>query len=238
MAGGSDVAFPAARYELARLGALIGDCTRATMLLSLLDGDVVSAGVLAARASVSASTASGHLRLLAEGALLRVERRGRYRFYGLANGRVADALVALASLSPIPAITRERLSLEPARQAFRRARICHRHLAGTLGVEVTEALLRDGTLRKRGSSYAITEAGKARLRTLGIHDMGRRLKGSERARPCLDWTEGRAHLGGAVGEALLDHWISSGWFKRGRRGRTLEVTARGARELSHLVDAR
>ncbi|WNG46854.1 winged helix-turn-helix transcriptional regulator [Archangium minus] len=221
-------AFPAARHEVARIGALLGDSSRAAMLLALLDGDPRSAGALARAARITPQTASTHLAKLVEGGLLTVKQEGRDRLFRLASGRVADTLVAVASLSPTPAVTRQRLALEPVRRAFRRARLCHHHLAGEVGVAVTEALLQRGFLRRRQRGFALTSAGQAWMETLGIAVHEARPNASDFATACPDWTEERSHLGGCVGEALTSRLLELGWFKKIPRGRTLRLTAHGA----------
>ncbi|MFY0579179.1 ArsR/SmtB family transcription factor [Cystobacter fuscus] len=222
-------AFPAARHEVARIGALLGEPSRAAILLALLDGNPRSAGELARAARVTPQTASAHLAKLVEGGLLSVKQEGRDRHFRLASGRVADTLVAVASLSPTPAVTRQRLALEPVRRAFRRARICHHHLAGELGVAVTEALLRRDFLRRRPHGYALTSAGRTWMETLGVAVHAERAEAGDFATACPDWTEECSHLGGHVAEALTSRLLELGWFKKVPRVRTLRLTPLGAR---------
>ncbi|WNG19202.1 ArsR/SmtB family transcription factor [Cystobacter fuscus] len=225
-------AFPAARHEVARIGALLGEPSRAAILLALLDGNPHSAGDLARAARVTPQTASAHLAKLVEGGLLSVKQEGRDRHFRLASGRVADTLVAVASLSPTPAVTRQRLALEPVRRAFRRARICHHHLAGELGVAVTEALLQRGFLRRRPHGYALTSAGRTWMETLGVTVHEERADTVDFATACPDWTEECSHLGGRVAEALTSRLLELGWFKKVPRVRTLRLTSLGEQGLA------
>ncbi|PTL76889.1 helix-turn-helix transcriptional regulator [Vitiosangium sp. GDMCC 1.1324] len=225
-------AFPAARHEVARIGGLLGDSSRAAILLALLDGDPRSAGDLARAARVTPQTASAHLAKLVEGGLLVVKQEGRDRLFRLASGRVADTLVAVASLSPMPAVTRQRLALEPVRQAFRRARICHHHLAGKVGVAVTEALLQRGLLRRRQRGFSLTSAGRTWMEALGVAVHEARENPGDFAAACPDWTEECSHLGGRVGEALTSRLLELGWLEKVPRGRTLRLTPQGERGLA------
>ncbi len=148
--------------DLAAVGALLSDRTRATILLTLLNGGMTSASALAGRADVSRPLASAHLRKLTEGGLITVEPHGRHRFYRLSSQRVADALESLILLSPASAVTSLRGSKES--MGLQRGRLCYDHLAGRLGVALTQRMLEGGFLEKDGGDYDITAARRDRLR--------------------------------------------------------------------------
>jgi hypothetical protein len=156
-------------------------------------------------------------------------RQGRNKVYRLASPQVARVLEALATLArPVPPGT-----FREARHGrdLRLARSCYDHLAGRLGVAVTERLVLGGRLRARGPAYALTPRGERALARLGV-DVARAREGRRAfARPCLDWSERRHHLAGALGAALLDRLLASGWLERRRSGRSLLVTERGWRGL-------
>ncbi|MFI9723268.1 ArsR/SmtB family transcription factor [Streptomyces sp. NPDC052396] len=217
--------------RLAALAALLADDTRAAICLALLDGRAWTAGELARHAGVAPSTASGHLARLTAGGLLVQERQGRHRYVRLADPGTAQLIEDLAAYAgPSPAAPRG-LRAVSAGAAMARARTCYDHLAGRLGVLVTDAMDRLGLLQ-RSTGFALTEAGLAWYAGHGIAlaPAGRR----PLARPCLDWTERRPHLAGAAGAALCRHVLESGWCVRIGSRRALRVTEDGQRALEEL----
>lgn len=212
------------KHRLAEVAALLGDAGRAGMLLALWDGSARPAGELASIAGVTPATASAHLARLVAGGLLRVEVRGRHRYHRLAGPEVAQALESLAAvLAPHPA------SAAAEAPPLRRARLCYDHLAGQLGVGIGDALLAGGRLRLRDGAFSLPPAGRRWFERFGI-ELGA-LEGGRRPllRSCLDWTERREHLGGALGAALATHLLERDWLRRERGARTLLVTAAGRR---------
>ncbi|MFI6902330.1 ArsR/SmtB family transcription factor [Nonomuraea sp. NPDC050394] len=211
--------------DIAPVAALIADPTRAAMLNALLDGRALAAGELARLAGVSAATASSHLAKLLEGRLVEVVSQGRHRYYRLAGHDVAEVLEVLARVSARPAVR----SLRQSRQArlLEEARTCYDHLAGRAGVALLDRLRADGHL----DGGELTAAGERALKLLGV-DVDA-VRGTRRrfAPDCLDWTERRAHLGGALGAALTDVLFERGWIARGSIPRAVIVTEEGRREL-------
>ncbi|MEU6509585.1 winged helix-turn-helix domain-containing protein [Streptomyces sp. NPDC046942] len=219
---------------LASLASLFADETRATCLLALLDGRAWTAGELARHAGVAASTLSEHLGKLVAGGLLTEERQGRHRYVRLADARVAQLVEDLAAQVPPAAARRTPHSLREssAGSAMARGRTCYDHLAGRLGIAVTDALTRRGLLRQ-DTGFALTDAGLEWFGSAGIP-----LAPSTRrplARACLDWTERRPHLAGAAGAALCRHALDAGWCVRIGSERAVRVTPSGERELSALL---
>lgn len=211
--------------DVSAVAALMAEPTRSAILSCLLDGRTAAAGALAASAGVSAQVASNHLARLRKSGLLLVETQGRHRRYRLASGEVAHALEALAVLAPPP---------RPAArvpEGLRFARSCYDHLAGVLGVALTEALTTGGFLRRDGPSYRPTPLGETLLAEWGI-SLGA-LKEARRpvARACLDWSERRHHLAGSLGAALLGRFLHSGWLLRVQGTRGLRLTLKGRRAL-------
>jgi DNA-binding transcriptional ArsR family regulator len=210
--------------DLAAGAAAIADPARAAMLDALLDGAPRSAGSLAREADVAPSTASHHLARLLDAGLVVVEPDGRRRAYRLAGPDVARALEALALISP-PSAPRT-LRRHTRAEAERAARTCYDHLAGVLGVAVCDALLAASAIVPDGErAYALGPGADAAFGALGI-DLpvrGRRAY----ARPCLDWTERRPHLAGALGSAIADTLLARGWVTRVRGTRALRVTDSG-----------
>ncbi|WP_369198108.1 ArsR/SmtB family transcription factor [Streptomyces djakartensis] len=218
---------------LARFAALFADETRAACLLALLDGRAWTAGELARHAGVAASTLSEHLGRLVAGGLLAEERQGRHRYVRLADARTAQLVEDLAAqVSPGPAARPRSLRESSAGLAMARGRTCYDHLAGRLGIAVTDALTRRGLLRQ-DTGFALTETGLAWFASAGIvlAAHGRR----PLARACLDWTERRPHLAGVAGAALCRHALDTGWCVRIGSERAVKVTAVGERALSDLL---
>jgi DNA-binding transcriptional ArsR family regulator len=231
--------------DVAAVGALVGEPARAAVLIALADGRALAATTLAAEAQVAPSTLSGHLNRLVDGGLIRVERSGRHRYFRLAGPEVAEAVEALARLAPARPVRSLRQATHA--ESIRRARTCYDHLAGRLGVALCDALLRAGIVRAeagpegdadpvlgagRAQRYHLTDAGRERLTSLGV-DLG----GAGRRpliRYCVDWSEQRPHLGGALGAALLDMLIARGWVRRAGR-RVVRVTDEGRQALSEQL---
>lgn len=218
---------------LARLAALIADETRAACLLALLDGRAWTAGELARHAGVAASTLSEHLGKLVTGGLLAEERQGRHRYVRLADTRVAQLVEDLAAQVGQDAVVRPKsLRAVSAGSAMARGRTCYDHLAGRLGIAVTDALTERKLLRQ-DTGFALTDEGVRWFDASGIAlpQPGRR----PLARACLDWTERRPHLAGVTGAALCRHALDTGWCVRIGSERAVKVTERGERALSELL---
>jgi DNA-binding transcriptional ArsR family regulator len=212
---------------------LLSDPARLAMLWALSDGRALPAGELAAAAHIRPSTASGHLARLVGGGLLAAERHGRHRYYRLAGESIVAALEALAvAAPPVPVRSPKQAH---AVQRLRLARSCYDHLAGALGVGLTDALVSVGALRLVGLEYHLTDDGGARLRALGLDvDAMARLAERRRralARACLDWSERRYHVAGVLGAALLTRLLELQWLEPTSAGRALRVTAPGRRAL-------
>ncbi len=219
---------------LATVASLLADPSRSRMLLHLLGGRKASASDLAAVAGVSAATASGHLAKLLDGRLIRVEPRGRHRYYALADDSVARLLESLATVSE-----RESTSpawRHPARARLKYARCCYRHLAGELGVALFSGLVREGAFEAVPDGLALTPAGREALRGLGFDAPAPSGRRRRYAYACHDWSEGRDHLAGELAEQLLGHFIEQGWLRAGE-GRALTLTPRGQTQwLPRLQD--
>jgi DNA-binding transcriptional ArsR family regulator len=215
--------------DVAAAARLVGDPVRAAMLDALMDGSARSSGELARRCGVAPSTASGHLSRLTAGRLVVCAVEGRERRYRLASAEVAAALEALARVAPAAEIRSLRAADRTA--ALRLARTCYDHLAGRLGVGVTDALAARGALVLQEDGYALTAAGDELMSALGVDVAGARAKRRSFALACLDWSERRPHLAGALGAALAEGLIANGWFGRRPNDRALTVTAVGARAM-------
>lgn len=224
----------AAHPDLAAVAALIGEPARATMLVDLLDGRALTASELAARADVAPSTASEHLTRLVAGGLLACDAQGRHRYYRLADAGVARALESLGALAR-PTRPADRFEQELL-QGLRLARTCYDHLAGRIGVAVADALTSRHLIEEDGSEYRVTPAGQAWFVALGVDVAAARRRRRAWARRCLDWSERRPHLAGALGAALLARLLELDWVERLDGERALRVTPAGRDGLLRRLD--
>jgi DNA-binding transcriptional ArsR family regulator len=210
--------------DLAVGASAIADPARAAMLDALLDGVPRSAGALAREAGVAPSTASHHLGRLLDAGLVTVAPDGRRRAFRLARPEVARALEALALVSPPrPARTLRRATRVEAERA---ARTCYDHLAGALGVAVCDALLAAGAISPDGErGYALGPTARDTFAAIGVTPPAPARRAY--AISCLDWSERRPHLAGALGAAVADAMLARGWVARVKGGRALVVTDAG-----------
>jgi DNA-binding transcriptional ArsR family regulator len=235
-----------ASYEtdIALAAALIADPTRAAILRALLPDRPLAAGELARLAGVSAATASFHLTKLLEGRLIVVARQGRHRYYRLAGYEVAAALEALGLISPPLPVRTLRQSREAV--ALTEARTCYDHLAGRAGVDLLAAMIGHGLLarEKQKSSFRtgsgasavtrfeVTGAGARTLGSFGINITEIRRSRRNFAGECIDWTQRRGHLNGALAAAITARLFELGWIERGQRRRSVCITPAGADGLA------
>ncbi|MGW3604089.1 ArsR/SmtB family transcription factor [Micromonospora sp. NPDC005161] len=219
---------------MADLAALLADGTRAGICLALLDGRAWTAGELARRTGVAPSTASDHLTRLVRGGLLVEERQGRHRYLRLAGPSVAQLIEGLAGHAPTPPAPTGSLRASTAGAAMAYARTCYDHLAGRLGVLMYDALLADGRL-DRASGLTLTPDGWAWAAGLGVPVDVLRTARRPVVRDCLDWTERRPHLAGALGAALCRRFGERGWTARGA-GRAVRLTPTGRSALAATLN--
>ncbi len=216
--------------RIASVAVLIGDRARAAMLCALFDGGERTAGELAYRANVSPNAATAHLTKLRAGGLVAMRPEGRRRFFRIANADVARALEALAVVAPPTPVTgfsQARISHE-----LRYARRCYDHLAGRLGVAVTESLMERSFITPvRNESFRPTPVGEVFFAELGIDMPAIRTARRRFAYQCVDWSERRPHLAGALGAALCTAFLHRRWIARKDGTRALTVSESGARWL-------
>jgi len=218
-------------------GILLGDRTRATMLLGLMGGIALPAGELARIANVAPQTASEHLAKLVSGRLLTVERQGRHRYYRLSSSQVADALEALLVLTPRSSVgARDTDKGATTAGTLAHARTCYAHLAGWLGVRVAESLQERALLTPHDAkTYTVTASGRAWFEALAITLPACDLAQQKIARRCLDWTERRHHLAGTLGCAMYRRFCELEWLAPVRDTRAVRVTLLGKQRLWDLL---
>jgi DNA-binding transcriptional ArsR family regulator len=221
--------------DLARLAGHLADPTRAAFLLALLDGRAWTVTELATHAGVAVSTATEHLNRLLAARLIGERRQGRHRYVQIEGPRVAYLVEDLAAdLSP-PRPAASTLRAVRAHEALVRGRTCYDHLAGELGVAITDALIARGLIEQH-AGFALTTEGMAFLTgSLGVDPTalvpGRRPV----ARGCLDWTQRRTHLAGVAGSEIRQQLMSRGWVQRTGPGRAVRVTPSGREALHDLL---
>ncbi|HEX2321760.1 MAG TPA: winged helix-turn-helix domain-containing protein [Streptosporangiaceae bacterium] len=224
--------------QLAGVAGLLADRSRAAICLALLDGRAWTVGELARHAGVAPSTASQHVAKLAGGGLLSGVQQGRHHYVRLADPATAELIEDLAEFAapgpPTPLERGRSLRAVRASEAMARARTCYDHFAGRLGVRITDALT-DARLLDQAGGFALTPAGVDWLdAAIGVDVAALRAGRRPLVRSCLDWTERRPHLGGAVGAALCGRFLAEGWVSRVSGSRAIRVTAEGALAMGRL----
>jgi DNA-binding transcriptional ArsR family regulator len=218
---------------VAGIAAAIGEPARARMLFCLMDGAARTSTELSVVADVSPSTASAHLTRLKDAKLVSVLSQGKHRYYSLNGPDVASALESLIVLAGgarggfVPST--------PTR--LRAARTCYDHLAGRVGVFLHDRFKSLEWFVMAGADYEITAAGAEGFSDMGI-DLG--VAKSRRRRfacPCLDWSERRPHLGGALGAAVLQAALRRKWLIHDLDSRALQLTDHGRSELERRFGA-
>jgi DNA-binding transcriptional ArsR family regulator len=218
--------------RIVEIAALVGDPARANILGALMDGRALTASELAYAAGVSPQTTSGHLAKLTDARLLDLVKQGRHRYYRIKTplvGQMLEGIMAVAADAP----PRYR---PPSRQdeEMRRARTCYDHFAGMLGVGLADSLCRHEYVLLADEGGEVTESGVAFLTRFGVDLAQLRQRRRAFCRPCLDWTERRAHIGGSVGAGLSTRLFELGWVARKRDTRAVTITARGQKGLKEV----
>ncbi len=220
--------------DFSEIASLLGDKARAKMLWNLLDGRAYTATELANCADISLQSASNHLSKLLLNNILIVEKQGRHRYYKFSTPEVAQVIESMASLLSLnknyKKVTR------PPVTAFTYARTCYKHLAGEVGVKITNALLEQKIIKPSEKKYLITSYGENWFLKLGIQI--ETIKNTKRsfAHQCLDWSERKHHLAGALGDALLIKMLEKDWFRKNKNTRELILTTQGKLEIKKLLN--
>ncbi|HEX4026000.1 MAG TPA: helix-turn-helix transcriptional regulator [Rhizomicrobium sp.] len=216
---------------IAQTAALVGDPARANMLAALMDGRALTATELARAAGITPQTASGHLARLTKAGLLAIEHQGRHRYHRLASATIAQMLEGIMAIAAIlGGETRTPLTVGPRDKALRHARTCYDHLAGEIAVGITDRMVERGHVEFSADGGALTKDGAAFLRRLGVELDPAKASAHSRqmfCRPCLDWSERRPHIAGAVGTALCRTCFAQGWIRRIDGTRAVTITPAG-----------
>src|SRR3954468_3615099 len=222
--------------DLARVAGLFADPARARILRTLIDGTLRPAGELAFAANISAQSASAHLAKLVEGGLLELQAQGRHRYFRIANAEVADAVESLGSLGESLGTRAPRAPALPKATPpqFLRARTCYDHLAGEIAVQACAAMLSARWLVPEGRGFRLTPLGEERLAALDVDIETARQSRRAFGRACVDLTQRRPHIGGALGAALLEMYLAQGWILRRRCSRAVGITPKGTEGFGRL----
>jgi DNA-binding transcriptional ArsR family regulator len=231
----------ATNARFAEVALLAGEPTRAGMLHALMDGRALTASELAHVTRITPQTASGHLARLAAAGLVYVEKQARHRYHRLASLAVAQMIESIMRVASGLEAMRPAPVTGPRDAALRAARTCYDHLAGKLGVALTDGLVASGHLELADDGGLLTNCGRALLTRIGldIESMAGQGKSARvLCRPCIDWSERRPHLAGALGTALCSHSFGENWIRRVTGTRAVAVTPKGQRAFSDIFGAR
>lgn len=220
--------------NIAKLGALLGDNTRARMLSTLMHGKALTASELAREAGVTAQTATSHLAKLEAGGLLTLRKQGRHKYFALASADVASLLETLMGLSA------DDNSLNtltgPRDAAMRNARVCYNHLAGNKGIQLYDSLVASRYLLLKNRTLTLSKNGQSFMREFGIDlDLLQRSR-SPLCKECLDWSERRSHLAGSLGRALLTQFENKKWVKRDSNSRIITFNMKGEQAFNRFFN--
>ena len=219
--------------QFASIASLIAEPSRAIMLWNLLDGRAYTAGELAVCSNISPQSASNHLNKLLRHDIVSIEKQGRHRYYKFSRPEVAGVIESMANLiTPSKRLSDVR---SENNHGIRYARTCYDHLAGTVGVSITEAMVNQGILIIDGFNYMLTDKGMDWFGKLGIDIEQIKSKQRSFARCCLDWSERKHHLAGALGAAFLQSLLDKDWMRRKRNSREIVITGLGQQELYYLL---
>lgn len=221
-----------AEPDLARIAGTIGDARRIRMLSLLMEGRALTAKELALGAGVEPATASAHLKRLLEDGLVEAAAQGRHRYFRFASEQVAQMVEALMRVAPRSPVAIKVTTPQP----LRRARYCYDHLAGTLGTGLLALMLRKRWLADDAEpkQLAVTPRGDKALAELGIDVEATRGRRRQFACRCLDWSERRDHLGGALGAAIAQELQARKWIERRKHSREVRITRAGEDGLAEL----
>ncbi len=211
--------------SIARVAALIGDHARAEVLTTLMGDRALTATELSGIAGVTKQTISAHLAKLLDAGLIAVNNQGRHRYFRLADHDVAELLESLMGVAFRTGAVRLRPG--PREPALRKARICYDHLAGELGVLAYESMRARRVFRSSADGLHVTRMGRQWFASFGIDPAAAAAQRRAFCKPCLDWSERRHHLGGALGTALLQRFYELGWASRARDSRVIGFTPKG-----------
>jgi DNA-binding transcriptional ArsR family regulator len=215
--------------QFKQIATLIGDPVRATIMWTLMDGRAFTATELAVTANTSPQNISMHLAKLTGAGLLCVESQGRHRYYKFARKDIAYGVEAMANLIP-PTATGKNILAENI-SPIKYCRTCYDHLAGKVGVMITDSMLRQKIIIDKNNVFEIGVKGLKWFSNLDINTNDLKQERRFFIRPCLDWSERRHHMAGSLAASLLDKMLSADWIRRTKNSRAIIITAKGQKML-------
>ena len=227
-----------ANPNVAIIASLVSEPSRAAILTVLMDGRYHPVNELAYMASIKPQTASFHLSKMVNASIVTVEKQGRHRYYGIQNQEVAQVMESLLLIAPPIEIKSFKQATED--KAIRLARTCYDHLAGELGVQLTDYLIQNGILYEETKEFIVTEKGWEFLTDFQIDLRAAEKKRRSFSHKCLDWSERRHHLAGAIGSALLERLLELNWVEKKKKTRAIKITPKGKKGLKETfsIEAR
>jgi DNA-binding transcriptional ArsR family regulator len=218
------------RPDITEIASAIAERARGKMLNALMDGRALTATELALEAGVAPSTASSHLAKLQKAGVISLTAQGRHRYFRIATTEMAALLESLMGMVAAGAPVRT----GPRDEGLRRARVCYDHLAGELGVGLLERMRERRLVRGDGEFLELTVPGETWVAGFGIDLEGLRRNARPLVRSCLDWSERRSHLAGAVGAAILARLVELRFARRDSISRAVSISGRGEAFLKSL----
>ncbi len=220
--------------HFSHMASLLGDKSRSVMLWNLLDGRAYTATELSLCSNISSSSASNHLSKLVLAKILIVEKQGRHRYYKYANSDVAMVIESMASLLPLSLQIHKKQRPQPAGITY--ARTCYDHIAGKISVDITDALIKREIIAPVENRYEVNSFGNKWFKSIGINVDKTKLQKRSFAHQCLDWSERKHHLAGALGASLLHMMIKNDWIRRVKNSREILITSKGKMELKNRLN--
>jgi len=215
--------------QFKQIATLIGDPTRATILWTLLEGKAFTATELAVAADTSPQNISMHLGKLVHAGLLCAESQGRHRYYKFSRKDIAYGIEAMASL--IPPTETAKSVLAENNSPIKYCRTCYDHLAGKVGVLITDSLIQQKIIIEKSKSFAVSGKGQKWFSNLDINIDNLKKERRFLVRPCLDWSERRHHIAGSLAASLLEKMLSAGWLRKTKNSRAIIITGKGQKKL-------
>ena len=220
--------------NVVHMAALMCEPSRVKILCKLRDGRAYTATELAHAVSVSSTSLSNHLNKLLKGGVLKVVPQGRHRYYSFANAAVASSFESLANF--MQQNQDEVQKKKELKEGVTYCRSCYDHLAGYVGVSMTNAMVKRGYLKPSDKDFLVSAKGWEWLASIGIVEGDFVKSRRPLARQCLDWSERRPHIAGHLGAVLLEKGMENLWFKRVQCSREIVLTSKGRQELYKLLD--
>jgi DNA-binding transcriptional ArsR family regulator len=215
--------------QFKEIAALIGDPTRAVIMWTLLDGKAFTATELAIIVNTSPQNISMHLAKLVQSDLLCVEKQGRHKYYRFSNKEIAYAIEAMANLIPHSTIPKKNIAEKHS--PIKHCRTCYDHLAGKIGVALTDSLLEQKIIVDNNNVFEISPKGEKWFSDFGINVDEVKKQRRLFLKPCLDWSERRNHIAGSLATSIFDKMVSNDWLRKTNHSRAIIITGKGEKEL-------